>query len=57
MVSAYLNLGNAYHRVGNFKRAVTYLQLYLKIVKDGGDQFQEAPMLIWVLPITTREIL
>ena len=42
MVSAYLNLGNACHRVGDFKRTVTYLQLYLKIVKDGGDRFREA---------------
>ncbi|CAH3156955.1 unnamed protein product, partial [Pocillopora meandrina] len=38
---AYGNLGNAYHRLGNFKKTIEYHNLHLKIAKEVGDKHGE----------------
>ncbi|XP_066022690.1 tetratricopeptide repeat protein 28-like [Pocillopora verrucosa] len=35
------SLGNAYHRLGDFKKAIEYHNLYLKIAKEVGDKHGE----------------
>ena len=36
--NAYCNLGNAYDRLGDFKKAIEYHNLHLKIAKEVGDK-------------------
>ena len=38
---AYGNLGNAHHRLGDFKKAIDYHKLHLKIAKEVGDRAGE----------------
>ncbi|CAH3151089.1 unnamed protein product, partial [Pocillopora meandrina] len=38
---AYGNLGNAYHSLGDFKKAIEYHNLHLKIAKEVGDKHGE----------------
>ena len=38
---AYCNLGNAYHSLGDFKRAIEYHEKHLSIAKDVGDRAGE----------------
>ncbi|XP_066016340.1 tetratricopeptide repeat protein 28-like [Pocillopora verrucosa] len=38
---AYGNLGNAYHRLRDFKKAIEYHNLHLKIAKEVGDKLGE----------------
>ncbi|CAH3129233.1 unnamed protein product, partial [Pocillopora meandrina] len=39
--NAYSSLGNAYHRLGDFKKAKEYHNLHLKIAKEVGDKHGE----------------
>ena len=39
--NAYCNLGNAYDRLGDFKKAIEYHNLDLKIAKEVGDKHGE----------------
>ena len=39
--SSYANLGNAYHRLGDFKKAIQYHERYLNITKEVGDRAGE----------------
>ncbi|CAH3152742.1 unnamed protein product, partial [Pocillopora meandrina] len=39
--NAYGSLGNAYHRLGDFKKAIEYHNLYLKTAKEVGDKHGE----------------
>ena len=39
--NAYGNLGNAYLRLGDFKKAIEYHNLHLKIAKGVGDKHGE----------------
>ena len=39
--SAYGNLGNAYHSLGDFKKAIDYHERHLKIAKEVGDRSGE----------------
>ena len=39
--NVYGNLGNAYHRLGDFKEAIEYHNLHLKIAKEVGDKHGE----------------
>ena len=38
---AYINLGIAFHRLGNFKQAIEYHKLHLSIAKEVGDRAGE----------------
>ena len=40
--SAYGSLGNAYFSLGDFKKAIEYYNLDLKIAKEVGDKYSEA---------------
>ena len=39
--SSYANLGNAYHCLGDFKKAIDYHERYLKIAKEVRDRAGE----------------
>ena len=38
----YTNLGNAYHSLGDFKKAIVFLENSLKIAKEIGDKAGES---------------
>ena len=38
---SYCNLGNAYHSLGDFERAIQYHERHLKIAKEVGDKAGE----------------
>ena len=38
---AYCNLGNAYHSLGDFQKAIDYHKRHLKISKEVGDRARE----------------
>ena len=41
MTISYCNLGNVYHRQGQFKKAIKYHQRHLEIAKEVGDKAGE----------------